>query len=101
MCGGLSPVFVFPAHPGSPQTVRPACPGRAGEGIQAEWENGHEAADLRTQELEQFHLFETGRVWGVAALCFAHVHPDAADRHVDGAPENEEELLVKGTLLAF
>lgn len=83
------------------QAVWPACLGRAGKGIQAEWENGHEAADLRTQELEQFYLFETGRVRRATALCFAYLYPNATDGHVDGAPENEEDLLVKGTFTCF
>lgn len=98
---GLLTCICFGHSPLSLQAVWPACLGRAGKGIQAEWEDGHEAADLWTQELEQFYLFETGRVRRATALCFAYLYPNAADGHVDGAPENEEDLLAKGTFTCF
>lgn len=39
-------------------------------------------------------MLEAGSVSGAAALCVPHMHTDAAHRHVDGTPEDEEELLV-------
>lgn len=88
---------VFSVH----QAVWPACPGCVGEGLQAERADGHEAVDLWTQELEQLHLLETGGVWRTAPLCVTFLYPNAADRHVDGTSENEEELLAEGTFLFY
>lgn len=94
---GLWPAFCVLCSPPCLQAVRPACPGCVREGLQAERANGHETVDLWTQELEQFHLLETGSVWRTASLCVTFLYPNAADRHVDGTSENEEKFLAEGT----
>lgn len=93
---GLWPTCVLSSPP-CHQAVWPARPGCIRESLQAERADGHEAVDLWTQELEQFYLLETGSVWRPAPFCVTFLYPNAADRHVDGAFENEEKLLAEGT----
>lgn len=79
------------------QGVRHPGRGPAGAVVPPGRDHGHEAADLRAEELEQLHLLEAGGVVAPAALRGPHLHPAAAVGHVDGAAEHAQELLVQGS----
>ena len=80
-----------------PQGVRPAGLRAPGPVLQARRAGGHEAADLRAEELEQLHLPEAGGGGQAPGLHRPHLQPDAADRHVDGLPADGEEQRAEGT----
>ena len=78
------------------QGVCPASRGAPGPVIQAGRADGHEAADLRAEELEQRHVPAAGRGGQAPRLHRPHLQPDAVDRHVDGLSEDGKEPWVEG-----
>lgn len=76
---------VWPAGSGTPRPVLQT--GRA---------DGHEAPDIRTEELEQRHLPAAGGGSEAQRFHRSHLQSDAADRHVDGTPANAQEFRPKG-----
>ena len=96
LCPPLPPALLS-AGGAPPQRVRPAGCGASGPVLQAGRADGHEAAHVRAEELEQRHLSAAGGSGQAPGLHRSHVQPDAADGHVDGTPTYAQELGLEGT----
>lgn len=68
----------------------------AGSVVQTRRAGGHEAADVRAEELEQLHVSEASGRCQTPRLHRPHLQSDAAHRHVDGLPEDGQKQQPEG-----